>query len=72
MLGAGGWVRGGGNTIKGYGPPNFTHTYIGKANSPEQSIPKETSVNRYMPDGSSGVLTLSHFLLFYTAGAAGF
>lgn len=40
--------RGGGvhNTIKGYGPPNFTHTYIGKANSPEQSAPKETSVNR--------------------------
>ena len=36
----------GANTIKGYGPPNFSHTYIGKANSPERSVPKETSVNR--------------------------
>lgn len=45
--------------------PNFSHTYMEKANSPERSAPKETSVNRWMPDGSSGVLThaagLSHF-----------
>lgn len=39
-------VGGGANTIKGYGPPNFSHTYIEKANSPERSAPKETSVNR--------------------------
>ncbi|CAB1456856.1 unnamed protein product [Pleuronectes platessa] len=38
----GGWVEGA-NAIKGCGPPNFSHTYIAKANSPERSAPKETS-----------------------------
>lgn len=42
----GGEQMGGGNAIKRYSPPNFTHTYVGKANSPEQPAPKETSVNR--------------------------
>ncbi len=74
--GNGGWWRRRGGTIKGCGPTNFSHTYIEKANSPERSAPKETSVNRWMPDGSSGVLThakgLSHFWLLYMAGAAGF
>lgn len=67
--------RRGGNTIRGYGPPNFSRTYPGKANSPEQSAPKETSVNRWTPDGSSAALThaggLSHFWLFYMEEAAG-
>lgn len=46
-----GVVVGGGGAIKDHSPPNFTQSYIGKANSSQLSAPKGTSVNRWPADG---------------------